>query len=301
MGVGKVLLKATNFHGHPVNAGSESGEEERTIMAMITASSVGLQNYSGKSDPIIKSLDDTFKQLSQGLKTRGQGSESAALIAIADRFTSQMQGANQARLQVNDAISLTQVADAALGSVETGFQRLQELATQSANSTLSDTDRQALQKEASTIQEQIQTIIADTSYNDVSLLSADQTLSFQTGPGANNQTGVQLRDFSTAFTQVDISTQAGGESAIQAANDALKRIGGQRAEFGAAEARFVSVADTLSQLSETISSAEGRISGSDMADKISNSIALAIRARASTALQTQADKLSSSRVQQLLQ
>ncbi|HIJ83229.1 MAG: hypothetical protein HW380_1955 [Magnetococcales bacterium] len=270
-------------------------------MAMITASSVGLQNYSGKSDPIIKSLDDTFKQLSQGLKTRGQGSESAALIAIADRFTSQMQGANQARLQVNDAISLTQVADAALGSVETGFQRLQELATQSANSTLSDTDRQALQKEASTIQEQIQTIIADTSYNDVSLLSADQTLSFQTGPGANNQTGVQLRDFSTAFTQVDISTQAGGESAIQAANDALKRIGGQRAEFGAAEARFVSVADTLSQLSETISSAEGRISGSDMADKISNSIALAIRARASTALQTQADKLSSSRVQQLLQ
>ncbi len=285
---------------YPVDVGSESGEKERTIMAMIATSSVGLQNLSSKTDPTVKSINDVFKQLGSGLKT-GQGFESAALIAIADRFTSQIQGANLARSQINDGISLTQIADAALSEVETGMQRIQELATQSANASLNDSDRQALQKEVDAIQGGIQSILTDTSFNDINLLTTDQTLSFQTGPGSDNQTQLQLRDLSAVFTPVDVTTREGAENALSAASDALKRISEQRSAMGTAESQLVSVADTLSQLSETLSFSHGSMLNADMAEGASNAIALSLRTQATLALQTQADKLSSSRVQQLLQ
>ncbi|MBF0147398.1 MAG: hypothetical protein HQL84_14860 [Magnetococcales bacterium] len=269
-------------------------------MAMIATSSVGLQNLSSKTDPTVKSINDVFKQLGSGLKT-GQGFESAALIAIADRFTSQIQGANLARSQINDGISLTQIADAALSEVETGMQRIQELATQSANASLNDSDRQALQKEVDAIQGGIQSILTDTSFNDINLLTTDQTLSFQTGPGSDNQTQLQLRDLSAVFTPVDVTTREGAENALSAASDALKRISEQRSAMGTAESQLVSVADTLSQLSETLSFSHGSMLNADMAEGASNAIALSLRTQATLALQTQADKLSSSRVQQLLQ
>lgn len=269
-------------------------------MAMISTSSIGRPNFTNNSDAALRSLGDTFKQLAKGLKT-GHGLENSALLAIADRFTTQIQGANQTRLQVNDGISLTQVADAALTEVESGFQQLQSLATQSANGTLNDTDRQDLQKQATAIQSQIQSIITGTDYNDINVLATNETLTFQTGANATNQTQVKLQDLTTAFAQVDISSQSGAEAAIKATADFLTRIGAQRGSFGNTQNSLISIADTLSRLSENLTASESRIADADMAQKTSNAIALAIRVQAGVALQAQGDKLSGSRIQQLLQ
>ncbi|MBF0110212.1 MAG: hypothetical protein HQL76_13660 [Magnetococcales bacterium] len=269
-------------------------------MAMIATSSIALQNLAGKTDPTLKSIGEVFKQLGSGLKT-GQGFESAALIAIADRFTRQMQGAGQARLEVNDGISLTQVADAALGEIEDGLQRIKELAVQSANAGASDSDRQSLQEEAEAIQGQIQAILAETSYNDINPLATDQTLSFQSGSEPENQTQVQLQDLTDVMASVDITTQEGAETVLNAASEALQRISDQRGEMGSAQTQLIHVADTLSRLSESLAFPGGRILNADMADDASNFIALSLRTQANLALQTQGDKLSSSRVQQLLQ
>ncbi|MBF0603179.1 MAG: hypothetical protein HQL07_05730 [Nitrospirae bacterium] len=269
-------------------------------MAMISTSSIGHPNFTNKSDAALKSLNDTFRQLSSGLKT-GHGFENAALLAIADRFTNQLQGAHQARLQVNDGISLTQVADAALAEVESGFQQLQSLAIQSADGSLVDADRQVLQEQASAIQSQIQSIITDTDYNDINVLASNETLTFQSGANATGQTQIQLQDLTTAFSQIDISSQSGAEVAISSAADALARVSTQRTNFDNVQLNLVSVSDTLSRLSETLTSADGRIADADMAQEISSAISLAIRAQAGVALQAQGDRLSGSRVQQLLQ
>lgn len=269
-------------------------------MAMITTNSIGLSPFSSKADLSIKSLNDTYRQLSGGLKA-GQGFESAALIAIANRFSSQVKGTNQALLQVNDGISLAQVGSASLEDVNAGFQRLQELAVQGADSTLNDEDRQALQEEATAVQEQIRSILANTRFNDISVLGSDQTLSFKAGEGDASEIQVRLRDLRSLFQPVDLSTQSSAQGALQAVQDVLEMFTKQSADFQTAEGQLTNVATALSRISDTLGSAEGGIFNADMADKISNSIAMSIRAQAGIALQTQADRLSGSRVQQLLQ
>ncbi|MBF0421843.1 MAG: hypothetical protein HQL73_02500 [Magnetococcales bacterium] len=268
-------------------------------MAMISTNSVGLQNLPGKNDPAFKSISETLRQLAGGGKT-GHGFESAAMIAIADRMTSQLKGTNQARMQINDGIATVQVAGGALEDVATSLQQLQDLATRSANGSPTDADRQTWQQQAASLWNQIQSTISDTSYNDHLLLASDQTVSFQSGPNAGEQTHVGLQDLRGLLAPVDLTTQGGAEAAMQASADALQIIQEQSAQWGAIESQLTQASATLSQGydNQIIGS---RILNADMADRASSAIALAIRSQAGLAVQVQADRLSGARVHQLVQ
>ena len=91
-------------------------------------------------------LSTAINRLSSGLRINSAKDDSAGL-AISERFTSQIRGINQAARNANDAISLTQTAEGALGSVGGNLQRIRELAVQAANATNSSADRAALQQE----------------------------------------------------------------------------------------------------------------------------------------------------------
>ncbi|MBF0434492.1 MAG: hypothetical protein HQL77_03860 [Magnetococcales bacterium] len=269
-------------------------------MAMIATNSIGHQQLTGKSDTAIKSMSDTFKQLAGGLKA-GSNFENAALVAIADRFTAQVKGTNLARIQVNDGIAVTQIAGDALNTIADAVQQLQGLATQGANATLNTADRQALQQQVSAIQDEIQATITGTTYNDHALLASNQGLSFQAGPNAGNVIQVPLQDLRGTVPAMDLSTQGGAETALQAASDVLKRIGELQGSFGASEQQLTAASENLSQSSEIQTVTGGRILNADMADRASNSIANSIRVQAGLALQLQSEKLSGARVQSLLQ
>ena len=84
-----------------------------------------------------------MERLSTGLRINS-ASDDAAGLAIASRFTSQINGMNQAIRNGNDGISLIQTAEGALTEATTILQRMRELAIQSANTTNSTSDRTAL-------------------------------------------------------------------------------------------------------------------------------------------------------------
>ena len=86
-------------------------------------------------------LSTAINRLSSGLRINSAKDDSAGL-AISERFTSQIRGINQAARNANDAISLTQTAEGALGSVGGNLQRIRELAVQAANATNSASDRE---------------------------------------------------------------------------------------------------------------------------------------------------------------
>src|SRR5882724_10927238 len=92
-------------------------------------------------------LATALQRLSSGLRINS-AKDDAAGLAIATRFTSQINGLNQAARNANDGISLSQTAEGALGTVTDNLQRIRELAVQSANATNSLSDRQALNTEA---------------------------------------------------------------------------------------------------------------------------------------------------------
>src|ERR1051325_11073041 len=91
-------------------------------------------------------LQTAIARLSSGLRINSAADDAAGL-AIADRFTSQINGLNQAARNANDGISLAQTAEGALASITTNLQRIRELAVQAANSTNSASDRATLDQE----------------------------------------------------------------------------------------------------------------------------------------------------------
>ena len=91
-------------------------------------------------------VSTALQRLSTGLRIN-TAKDDAAGLAISERFTSQINGLNQAVRNSNDALSLTTTAEGALGETTALLQRVRELAVQSANSTNSASDRTALQAE----------------------------------------------------------------------------------------------------------------------------------------------------------
>ena len=77
-------------------------------------------------------LETSLQRLSSGLRINS-AKDDAAGLAIANRFTSQIRGLNQAVRNANDGISVAQVAEGALGESTNILQRMRELAIQSAN------------------------------------------------------------------------------------------------------------------------------------------------------------------------
>ncbi|MEY4908749.1 MAG: hypothetical protein RL260_2467, partial [Pseudomonadota bacterium] len=73
----------------------------------------------------------SMQRLSTGLRINS-AKDDAAGLAIAERMTSQVRGMNVAGRNANDAISLAQTAEGALGKIGESLQRMRELAVQSA-------------------------------------------------------------------------------------------------------------------------------------------------------------------------
>ena len=100
------------------------------------------------------SLATSMQRLSSGLRVNS-AKDDAAGLAIAERMNSQVRGMSVAIRNANDAISLAQTAEGALGKIGDNLQRMRELAIQSANATNSAGDRSNLQKEFLELQSEI--------------------------------------------------------------------------------------------------------------------------------------------------
>jgi len=126
-------------------------------------------------------LATSLQRLSSGMRINS-AKDDAAGLAIADRFTSQINGLNQAARNANDGISLAQTGEGALAQVTSNLQRIRELAVQSLNATNSSSDRQALDAEVQQLKSEIDRVAQTTSFNGVKLLDGSFTSqNFQVG------------------------------------------------------------------------------------------------------------------------
>lgn len=142
-------------------------------------------------------LGVSLQRLSSGLRINS-AKDDAAGLAIAERFTTQIRGLNQAARNANDAISLSQTAEGALGEYGNILQRVRELAIQSANATNSSSDRQALNNEAQQLIAEMGRISTQTQFNGQAVLDGSFTSAqFQVGANANQTISVTIGDAST--------------------------------------------------------------------------------------------------------
>ncbi len=162
-------------------------------------------------------LQTSLERLSSGLRINS-ASDDAAGLAIAERFTSQIRGLNQAIRNSNDGISFSQTAEGALSTATDALQRVRELAVQSANDTNSSTDRQALNNEVQQLVAEVNRIANSTEFNGTNILDgSSSSLAFQVGANQNQTItvdGVDARgqilgartSVSGSFTQAEVDT-----------------------------------------------------------------------------------------------
>ena len=90
-----------------------------------------------------RSMGQTMERLSTGIRINS-AKDDAAGLAISSKMTSQINGLNQAVRNANDAISMIQVAEGALGGMTDMMQRMRELAVQAVSDSNTTADRTAL-------------------------------------------------------------------------------------------------------------------------------------------------------------
>jgi flagellin len=255
------------------------------------------------------SLATSMQRLSSGLRVNS-AKDDAAGLAIAERMNAQLRGMNVAMRNANDAISLSQTAEGALGKVGDLFQRMRELAVQSANGTNNADDRVSLNEEYVQLAQEATRTLGGTQFNGVNILASTTDSTFQIG--ANNtanidRLAVAAFDWATnaditgaigtaVITGTDVPTVqitdvASAQGALTAIDTALDAINSQRAEFGAVQNRFENVVANLMVATENQSAARSRIMDADYASETANLSRASILQQAGNAMVAQANQL----------
>ncbi|WP_338556625.1 flagellin [Erwinia sp. E_sp_B04_7] len=152
-------------------------------MAVINSNTLSLttQNNLNKSQ---SSLGTAIERLSSGLRINS-AKDDAAGQAIANRFTSNINGLTVAARNANDGISLAQTAEGALSEINNNLQRVRDLTVQAQNSSNSASDIDSIQSEVNQRLSEIDRVTRQTDFNGIKVLnntSSDSTsYDFQVG------------------------------------------------------------------------------------------------------------------------
>ena len=161
-----------------------------------------------------KDLDQAMARISSGLRINS-ASDDAAGSAIASKMESQVRSLGVAIRNANDAISLTQTAEGALGEVENILQRMRELSVQAGNSTLNVSDRGQIQDEMNQLASEIDSIAAKTNFNEVSLLNGiNDKVTMQIGISGTDSLDIGLQNTTTSALGVGNSGAANSPSVL---------------------------------------------------------------------------------------
>ena len=160
-------------------------------MASINSNVAALTAQKSLTDQTAK-VNQAVERLSSGLRINS-ASDDAAGSAIASKMEAQVRSLGVAIRNGHDAISMTQTAEGALGEMENILQRVRELAVQAGNSTLSGSDRTAIQEEVTALTNEMNDIASTTNFNGVKLLDgSNASVTFQVGTQGKDQLTVAL-------------------------------------------------------------------------------------------------------------
>ena len=112
------------------------------------------------------------EKLSSGYKIN-RAADDAAGLSISEKMRKQIRGLDQASTNAQDGISAVQTAEGALTEVHSMLQRMNELATQAANGTNSESDRSSIQDEIDQLTTEIDRVAETTKFNETYLLKGN--------------------------------------------------------------------------------------------------------------------------------
>ncbi len=263
-------------------------------------------------------LATSTERLSTGLRVNSAADDAAGL-AIRELMRSDVTALQQGIRNANDAISLIQTADGALGIIDEKLIRMKELAEQAATGTYDSTQRLMIESEYQQMASEITRIANATDFNGIHLLngnlssdthvgsdltsrgkmkihfgsandSAEDYYYIQIGTstasalGVGNQTEVGRAGYT-------VSTQQQAQEALVALTNAIVSKDKIRANLGAMQNRLENTISNLTTQSENLQAAESRISDVDVASEMTNFVRNQILTQSAVAMLSQANSM----------
>jgi flagellin len=227
-------------------------------------------------------LQNTLFQLSSGSRINS-GADDAAGLAIANGLQANITALNQSASNANDGVGALQVSDGALAQVTTLLNRAVTLATESANGTVSDSQRTALDAEFTQIKAEIDRIGSSTTFNGTSVFTATATNIFLTdasSPTANNTISVTVGALASTSigyngTTVNLSTDnltsvANATAALSDIDTAISNVAGIRGTIGAGVNRLQSAVNVINAQVQNLTAAEDQITAANIPQQVTN-------------------------------
>ncbi|QCC84392.1 flagellin [Desulfovibrio desulfuricans] len=263
-------------------------------------------------------LQTSTQRLSTGLRVNSAADDAAGL-AIRELMRTDITALQQGVRNANDAISLIQTADGALGVIDEKLTRMKELAEQAATGTYDSTQRLMIESEYQAMASEITRIANATDFNGIHLL--DGNLSSDTHDGSKmTSTGKMKVHFGSAndsaedyyYIQIGtstasalgvgdqadstsdgktISTQEAAQKALVAITNAVVSKDKIRAHLGALQNRLENTVSNLTTQAENLQAAESRISDVDVATEMTKFVRNQILTQSSVAMLSQANSM----------
>ena len=268
-------------------------------------------------------MASSVERLSSGLRVN-RAKDDAAGLGIAASVTSQINGANQGIRNLNDGISIVQTAEGAVGAAVEMGQRILTLATQGANGTLADNNRDAIQTEMRQLIAAIDSISSRTKFSGNSLFlnatGGSTTYTLQ----ASNVTGDTITLGAGAFIKLGIDggsitngslTTTVGQAAVLSnsinladgssthlstanmntirgnAASFIDALTTQRSLLGAYQNQIEYSVSNLTELSSNLSAARSNLMDTDYASETASLTKGQILQQAATAMLAQANQM----------
>ena len=174
-----------------------------------------------------KNLQTRLERLSSGLRLN-RAADDAAGLSVREGMRSEIAGLKVSVTNSENATNLLQVAEGSLNETNAILIRMQELATQSSNSTLTDDNREAIQAEFGQLITEIDRISQATTYNNQHVLSGfGNTISTaSTTVTASNTSGVTRMQISGAQTGTYTFQDTAADSTITLGNGTVSQTSG---------------------------------------------------------------------------
>jgi flagellin len=165
-------------------------------------------------------LETAFERLSTG-KRVNSASDDAAGLAIGKDLESRVRGLNQAIRNVNDGISMVQIAEGTLDEVTTILQRMRDLAVQASNASLGSTERGYLDAEQAKLATTLGSVIDQAKFNDRDLIgdSTASVISIQSGADAGDLSEITISAMTETVlgvtaSAIDLTNATGTEESV---------------------------------------------------------------------------------------
>ncbi len=263
-------------------------------------------------------LSSSVRKLSSGLRVSSSADDAAGL-AIRELMRAEIAALNQGVRNANDAISMIQTADGALGVIDEKLIRMKELAEQAATGTYNSDQRLMIESEYQAMASEITRIANATKFNGVYLLNGNLSGNTHDGSGLQSKGKLKVHfgpnnDCSEDYYYVQIgtatasalglgnqgvdtragfaiSTQSAAQAALVAIEQAIISKDKIRAALGALQNRLENTVSQLQIQAENIQAAESQISDVDVSTEMTQFVRAQILTQAGVAMLSQANSI----------